>query len=461
MRTDLLSQLLCPNCGGPLTANTTSTTPGNEIEFGILTCGCSEYPIVGGIPIFKAEGRVNVMQQTTDSVSRIGPDVKNLVALLRAGQNEKALLSLLVIPKRLAGKLLALADCVPARAKAGIQILANHLWSKEQHKARKFLIDAEGEATAIDLLAFYYRGSMRSELYNHFAYLFAQPRHLAGLSLASLFPASGKPILDLACGFGHYMHYWCTSHPGQRAIGIDRNFFQLYVAKNRVAPGGDFICSEADDKLPFVSRNFSGVFCSDAFHYFLGRWQSAEEMKRLVEADGLIVLSRFGNRQVEPREGYELTVDGYFRLFDGIPTRMVSEQDLLQSYLKKLGPQFDDLSDGPRITSEKWLYLLASENRALFRNHPKFETWPHAAGRLRLNPLYQETDKDPDGNITVEFRFPSKWFEFENSACSKYMPKTALVSKEVLGAVASGTWSEDLEALVRHCVFVGMPERYL
>jgi len=400
------------------------------------------------------------MQQTTDSILQIGPDVRDLISLLRAGQNEKALLSLLVIPGRFVGRLLGLADCVPTKLKGGIRILANRLWSKEQRKARRFLVDPEGEATARDLLAFYYRGSLQSELYNHFTYLFGQPRHLAGLSLASLFPTSGKPILDLACGFGHYMHYWCTSRPGQRVIGVDRNFFQLYVAKKRIAPGGDFICSEADGKLPFVSRSFSGVFCSDAFHYFLGRWQSVEEMKRLVEAGGSIVLSRFGNRRVEPREGYELTVDGYLRLFDGIPTRMVSEESLLQAYLKKSGPPFDEQPAMTHLTSQKWLYLLASENRVLFRDHPEFESWPHAAGRLRLNPLYHEIHKDPDGNMTLEFRFPSKWYEFENSACTRYMPATALVSKEVLNTMASGTWSEDLESLIRQCIIVGMPERY-
>jgi len=183
-------------------------------------------------------------------------------------------------------------------------------------------------------------------------------------------------------------------------------------------------------------------------------------MKRLVEAGGLIVLSRFGNRRVEPREGYELTVDGYLRLFDGIPTRMVSEEDLLREYLKKSGPPFDEQPAMTHLASQKWLYLLASENRALFRDHPEFETWPHAAGRLRLNPLYHEIHKDSDGNMTVEFRFPSKWYEFENSACTRYMPATALVSKEVLNSIASGTWSEDLESLIRRCVIVGMPERY-
>jgi SAM-dependent methyltransferase len=426
-----------------------------------LTCGCSEYPIVGGIPIIKAAGRINVMHQTTDSILQIGPDVKDLIALLRAGQNEKALLSLIVIPRRFIGKLLALADCAPTKVKGGIQILANRLWSKEQHKAREFLVEAKDEATARDLLAFYYRGSLRSELYNHFTYLFAQPRHLAGLSLASLFPASGKPILDLACGFGHYMHYWCTNHPGRRVIGVDRNFFQLYVAKNRIAPGGDFICSEADDKLPFVSQSFCGVFCSDAFHYFLRRWQCAEEMKRVVEPGGLIILARFGNSQAEPREGYELSAEGYLKLFDGLSWRMFSEDELLQGYLRRLGPQLEKPSPLSVLAPHKWLYIVACEGPESFKNYPRFETWPHSVGRLKLNPLYREVNKDPAGNMTVEFQFPSSWYEFENSACSRYMPKTAIISPTAFSALSSGTWSDEIESLVRQCIIVGMPERYL
>jgi len=461
MRSDLLNQLLCPNCGGAFSTSLRSPAQGSEIEYGILTCGCNEYPIIGGIPILKVEGRVDVMQQTTDTVLQYGPNVKELISLVRAGQHEKALLMLLVIPKRIVNKLLASVDYVPRRARAGVEALGRRLWSNQQQKNRELLVNMEKGTTALDLISFFYRYSLRNELYNHFLYKFSQPRHLAGLSLASLLPVSEKPILDLACGFGHFMHYWIKAHPGQRVIGIDRNFFQLYVARHWVAPGGDFICSEADLKLPFSSQSLCGVFCADAYHCFLRRWQCAEEMKRVIEPGGLIILARFGNSQAEPREGYELSVAGYLRLFDGLSWRMFSEDELLQWYLKRLGPQLEKPSTLSALTSSKWLYIVASERAERFRNYSSFKTWPHSMGRLKLNPLYDEVNKDPAGNMTVEFQFPSSWYEFENSACSRYMPKTALVSKEVLGAVASGTWSEDLEALVRHCVFVGMPERYL
>ena len=62
--------------------------------------------------------------------------------------------------------------------------------------------------------------------------------------------------------------------------------------------------------------------------------------------------------------------------------------------------------------------------------------------------------------MTVEFQFPSKWYEFENSACLQYMPRTAVVSKAALSAMAAGTSSEEIESLIRRCVVLGMPERY-
>jgi SAM-dependent methyltransferase/uncharacterized protein YbaR (Trm112 family) len=459
MRSDLLSWLLCPHCGAPLSVDP-PPSPGNEIEYAVLTCGCSEFPVVGGIPILMTGRRVSIMQQSTDYILRTGPRIGDLVGYLRAGQNERALLSLLAIPQRLTDRLLALSDFAPLRMRGGVRKLADLSWSRGLRRTRAALIDAAAGISARDMLAFFYRRSLDSELYNHFVYLFGQPRHLAGLSLAGLMPESGKPILDLACGFGHYMHYWGESRRGQRVIGLDRNFFQLYVAKSRVAPGGDFVCSEADVKLPFRSQSVCGVFCSDAFHYFLDRWQCAEEMKRLVEPGGVIVLSRFGNRRVEPREGYELTENGYAGLFDSLPARLISEEEILNAYLEKRGPSLGRPPDMARLAARKWLSLVASGSETIFRDHPEFKTWPHAAGRLMLNPLYRVVNESPNGDITMEFRYPSKWYEFENSDCARYMPRTAVVPKGILGALESGAWTGELEPLVRQCVVVGMPDRY-
>ena len=68
------------------------------------------------------------MQQTKDSVWQIGPDTRDLVTLLRSGENEKALLSLLVIPENLPARPLAVVVCAE-RVCRRMMRLANRLWS--------------------------------------------------------------------------------------------------------------------------------------------------------------------------------------------------------------------------------------------------------------------------------------------------------------------------------------------
>lgn len=461
MKPDMLKILRCPYCGQALHVSVAHPAFGSEIEYGVLTCACSNFPVVGGIPIFQSEGRVNVMQQTLDSALEMGPPVKDLVEWIRQGSFEKALLELLVIPKRKIGRLFALSECMPARTGAGkVRWLANFLWSRQQQQNREFVLDQQEKATAMEMIHFFYHTSLQAEVYHYFSCRYGQPRHLAALSLASLLPTGPEPILDLACGFGHIAHYWRHTHPSQTVVGLDRNFFQLYVARKYVAPGAEFICSEADKGLPLASRTISGVFCSDAFHYFLRRQQCAEEMKRVLDNNGLLLLARFGNREVEPREGYELTAEQYLGLFTGMTTRLVSEEGLLQDYLKGLGPQLRDPVPSSQLAREKWLSLAASKEAGRLRNYGKLEQWPHGVGRLKLNPLYQVTHSDANGNRQVELKFPSSWYEFENNCCLRYMPKSTELSKSAAEALHTGQRNDEISSLIGNCVVIGVPERY-
>src|SRR5207248_451906 len=127
------------------------------------------------------------------------------------------------------------------------------------------------ELTAMDVIDLYYRQYSGVETSNYFAFRFGQPRDLAALSLASLFNQTTGPILDVACGVGHLTHRFTHGQPLRPVIGLDRDFFRLFVASQFVAPGGSYVCAPADLPLPFDSSAFGGIFCSDAFHYFLYR----------------------------------------------------------------------------------------------------------------------------------------------------------------------------------------------
>src|SRR5439155_24169634 len=126
-------------------------------------------------------------------------------------------------------------------------------WVRAAREVGSLFLGSPASTTAADAFDYYFRRARRSELYHHFRHRFAQPRHLTSLALASLLPRDARPVLDLACGFGHTLHYWTARHPGSSFIGLDRNFFELYVARRWIAPGAEYVCTDADGALPFRS----------------------------------------------------------------------------------------------------------------------------------------------------------------------------------------------------------------
>lgn len=461
MKVGLLSLLICPNCGGRLEARCRRPEQGEEIESALLSCACSEFPVVGGIPIFTRGERHDVMNMTTDRALRRGPEMKVLKDLVRSGSGREALRLLLVPAGRIASKVLGAEELLPGRVARALRLreLAYRAWTKKAKKEDDLLLDPDAPTTAVDAFDFYRQRLGLFSLYNYSKYRFGQPRYLSALALATLLPASPGPVLDLACGFGHLLHYWSAANPGHPLVGVDRNFFQVYVAKRWVAPEAEYVCCEADRKLPFATGSFGGVYCSDAFHYFLRKLQSAEEMVRVVEEDGIIVLTRVGNAGVEPREGYELQPEQYLRLLPDLPSRLIPDRFLQEDYRRRLGPQ---LATPAREAAarEKWLSLVASRRSDIFRNHPRFSVWPHGYGRRRIHPLYRQTGRDAAGTATLQLTFPSELSEFENADCRSYLPARIEVEKRVLADLREGVSSAPVEDLVDRGLAMGYPPRF-
>lgn len=462
MKVSTLQILLCPFCGGSLTPFVRSPRQGSEIEHGLLGCGCSEFPVLAGIPIFVRDGHVDVMKQTVDQAQVKGPPVRMLKDLIRSGDYDDALLLLLVPRDEKVNRLLKVEDLLPSgfRKRARLGRIAYRRWLKNARRESTLLLGPVGRTLALDAFDFYYRRAMHreSELYNHFAYRFGQPRHLSGLALATLLPTSALPILDLACGFGHHLHSWAAARPEHPLIGLDRNFFQLYVAKRWIAPTADYVCSDADSRLPLASQSFCGVFCADAFHYFVRKVTCAEEAQRVVEERGLVILARIGNANVEPREGVELTPPAYARLFQNLDWRLLSDRALLRRYLDGLGPDLAPPTDVDALASEKWLSLVASRGD-VWRDHGT-HTQPQGLGKLRINPLYHRTKTGPDGSVSFELVFPSKWYESENLGCRDYMPARITLGSEVLLDIERGERTTEVNSAIQSCVVLGLPEHY-
>lgn len=501
MREWLLDVVRCPFCAGSVQMAATVAREGEECTYGLLHCPACvfDFPIVGGVAILRhPDGTLDAQNETTERVIVQGPRVREIAQAVKDGDCHKAF-ALVLNPFTLGGPVIprSFADWAPkgphkgpaptvrsvggssggggsgglkvaiikqvkkidlvVNAKANAKKALLPRW--RQHLAT-YLTQRRNELSAMEIIELYYGYYSNSEISNYFSYRYTQPRHLAALCVASVLRESKDAVLDLACGIGHLTHYLSYGLPDKRVVGIDRDFFRLFVAKNYIAPQAEFVCGDADTSVPFADRAFGAVFCSDAFFCFLQRAAAVREMVRVAGPEGNIVLTRSRNFAVEPRQGYELTPDGYRRLFAGcgLKTALFSEDTLVGQYRARQGLDLT-VGDQADLEQAEWLSIFATQSEAPFRRYPAWDAWPHAVGRLGVNPLYERTPVN--GRVDLKVRFPSDWYRYQNAKFLEYAPEQLSVPAALIAQLGAGQTPPDIETYVDRFVVIGMPDRYL
>lgn len=455
MNFSLLRCLRCPFCAGNLDTSKTDEIA-DKLEYAVLTCHCGQYPVVAGIPILK-KGVIGTAGETTDDVT----------CLIKAGRYREALLSM-TMPPPPASPALAPAWIQSLPSLKGIRRLKRLTHQRATRRWREqvmtFLSDPGDQVTACDLLDLYYHrsGFKMSDAYDYFAFRFSQPRHLVALSFTTLIDKPRKALLDLACGYGHFTRSLARRANGQPVVGVDQNFIGLYVAKKFIAPEVEYVCCVADGPLPFPNSFFSAAFCSDAFHYFVNKATSFRELKRLTQDDGLIILVWIHNALLRcPHDGLPLPPEGYQALVADMPHRLVADSDVLVRYRHKQGPPLACSADIGRLAHEPLLSIVASHRQEVFKDYGAFEEWPHAEGRLGLNPLYTiEERRDCLEEFQLRRTFPSAFYIEDHAQSKEYLPEAVSVHSQVLADLAHGKRTPEVQRLIEQFVVLGMPERY-
>ena len=447
----LLKSIYCPFCSGDLK----SADIGDE-GFDVLTCHCSEYPIVAGIPILK-RGVVGNSNETAHDVS----------SMIKNRRYREALLSM-IMPPAPASPSLAPAWIRSLPSLKGIRRLKSLAHERGTGRWREqvagFLTEPRDQVTACDFLDLYYHrsGFKTDDGYDYFALRFGQPRHLVALSFATLIDKPRKPLLDLACGYGHLTWSLTRRAQGQPVIGIDQTFPGLYLAKTIIAPDAEYVCCAADGPLPFPDGFFAATFCSDAFHYFVNKMATMRELKRLTRQDGLIILVWIHNvLWRRPHDGLPLSPEAYQRLVADMPHRLLADNDVLARYLKKQGPSLTCSAGIDELAREPLLSIVVSHRQEVFRDYGSFENWPHGEGRLTLNPLYRVEDRgDSHKDLRLHRRFPSDFYIDDHAQSKEYLPETVEVPSQVLADLGKGQRTPDVEKLVGQFVALGVPRGY-
>lgn len=403
--------------------------------YGILACRCDRWPVIDRIPILHRRP-VGYFEHTTGEARSPGADHRELTKLIEADRYEEALAQCLLSPKSMPS-LSRLIGWSLSHSKLVLGMQRALAMSTLRGILRRRL-----ELTATDLFELLCTPTspLGDGAREYFIYRFGQPRHLAALALLESLPAAPEPVLDLACGAGHFDHYLQQRRAATPVIGCDINFFQLWIAKHWISPQSDFVCADLRDGLPFVDSAFSAAVCSDAYHYLADRRALLAEVERCAPRRPLI-LTRVGNLELGPNEGYESSIDEYLAPMPG--AHVFHEDGLLRDYLVRRAPR---PATPAEACEHKWVSFMRNAQPAAAST----TEWPHAVGRLVLNPIYKVTEERD--RLLLQYHFPSAWFAFENGQMLTYLPRRLSVSRADLRVAA--------EALVRQTVLIGVPEGY-
>jgi SAM-dependent methyltransferase/uncharacterized protein YbaR (Trm112 family) len=449
---NLFAVLQCPVDGAALTFTEARDQPFGDGGFGVLTGGARPYPVIDGIPVLM-DGEVHVLGHVSAKLEAPGPHVEELLAMLDEGRSLDALIALLTMPPspQLRGRqvrgwrrLMAI-DPVRRSAVASRRLLLRRKLAGGRRRGDlEWWLDLFHERSL----------GMSQEIGHYFRLRTTQPRYLAFRQVVPYILAGDRAhpvtVVDLACGSGHVSRDLLLNDGDIRVVGLDRTFYEVWLAKHWVAPAADFICADAAGGLPLADDSVGSVVCSDAFHYLPRPEDVVHELLRCCPT-GPITVTRVANAQYEPHEGLERDPDGWRDLFRGRECDVLSEKELLAKYLAKEPLKLSD-EVSPDAAADKWLTAVTWHPDRSMPTPDAAPDYPHARGRLTINPVYRTT-ATPAG-VEGQLEFPSQWYEFENGAMREYHAPVFTMTQAELADLRAGRRTARTEELVDSFVLI-------
>ena len=236
---------------------------------------------------------------------------------------------------------------------------------------------------------------------DYFAHRWSDPTYLAGLALLQAHWPADRPVVEVACGAGHFLRE-LSSRGLRDLVGVDVVWAKLWLAQRFVCPQARYVCADVTALPDLGVRAPAYVLCSDALYFVRDKAAAARAMRALAGEGGTVVV---GHAHVADPHGAPVPAQHYARL---LGTDLAYDDDELTRALLDARP--------PRPAPVA--SLESSEAIALVAGDP-LSPAPHDLGEpvgpLRLNPLYA------DGALV----WPSERYAQEYGPRSDYLPARA------------------------------------
>ena len=107
--------------------------------------------------------------------------------------------------------------------------------------------------------------------------------------LEELQSESFEDVLDVGCGTGAVLELLHGEYPEKRLTGLDLTPRMIEVARAKQLENVRFIVGDAE-ALPFESRSFDAVLCSNSFHHYPHPEKFFSEAARVLRPGGRLIL---------------------------------------------------------------------------------------------------------------------------------------------------------------------------
>ena len=440
MRSDIVDLLRCPRSGAPLELEAHERA-GDDVEAGLLHGPAGDYPIVAGIPILLEDPgeRVVALVRAGDHATATAVAVARGVPLSRLDPLVPALLSLR--PTHAVGRWLADVRDRSVAARTAAALAA----SSDDPDPLLRCTHLESRASNV-------------EGYHYFRYRLGLPRHLVALGAVAASRPVDRPVLEVGCGAGHMTWQLRLLVAPRPMIGLEREFHLLWAARRHLAPEADLLCGDATS-LPLADAACSLGVAIDVLSFVGGKAVAVRELRRVVGADGGVVLSSLINRDAAHEfAGDPLPVDAWTGLAAGEPVGAFADSTILDHYLDGRCPP--SRAEDPEVLATARTVTVLAGAAALAGVGSALDGWPHALGRLGPHPLLAPAPAPAAGELCWRRSPPSEGFARDNPDLDRYLPASLCLGADIVEATRRGARPSALDPHVARVAVLGYPERW-
>lgn len=444
MDKDLLTTLSCPYCGYDLNVEKVFRESQTGINDGIVSCVCGEYPIASGILVLLK-----------------GNPIPRVIRHLSKEQFSEALNTLIEVrPYTRVSQLISLLERIELSPANKLGLVYKGIMNRplfEDSKLSFFdIIDRLGWTTLYgDYLK--YRFSHLDLVGNQFLI-----HSLMNIERAQ------KPVLDLCCGVGHHSFLMSRYVPTENIICADRLFVNLYLAKRFFVKDANLVCLDSNVNLPFRNDSFSMILCTDAFYSIRTKRLLANELKRIMNSNGISLISSLPNLLRTGRKyrgvGEAWTPQAYSGLFNDLNVRLFPQKRLVQGILTKDELNLEEKYPDSDVNSSTRLLLVATKNKSDLKDYknPLESLFRRIHSNLTLSPFYAIIERENKVYLKKKLlNVPPIVLEM---SYFKSMADQRFITKELLKLIERGNIVDNLDEafdLWKSHVLIDVPKNYV